>query len=134
MFGFRFADFVRTCVLSILLAAPSSLFAAVGALEGTPTASDSGDRPVLLFAALGMRSDLVASFAAEGALPAMADLLAEGAVADGGLLAPFPATTGVDLATLLTGTWPAEHGVVGDRFSAPVRPISRSSRPGVTPL
>ena len=36
--------------------------------------------------------------------------------ADGGLRAPFPATTGTSLATLLTGTWPAEHGVVGDRF------------------
>ena len=63
-----------------------------------------------------MRPDLVEAFAAEGALPAMADMLAEGAVADGGLLAPFPATTGTSTATLLTGTWPAEHGVVGDRF------------------
>ena len=46
----------------------------------------------------------------------MADLMAKGAVAAGGLRAPFPTATGVNLATLLTGTWPAEHGVVGDRF------------------
>lgn len=116
MFGFRIPVFVRACALSILLAVPSSPFAAVGAQEATPAASDSGERPVLLVAAPGLRPDLVESFAAEGALPAMADLLAEGAGADGGLRASFPATTGVDLATLLTGTWPAEHGIVDDRF------------------
>ena len=117
MFGFRIPVFVYAFVLSIILAVPSSLFsAAVGAQEATPIASDSGDRPVLLFAAPGMRPDLVETFAAKGALPAMADLLAESAVADGGLQASFPNTTGVNLATLLTGTWPGEHGVVGDRF------------------
>jgi predicted AlkP superfamily pyrophosphatase or phosphodiesterase len=117
MFGFRIPAFVYTFALSIFLAVPSSLFpSAVGAQEATPTASDSGDRPVLLFVAPGMHPDLIDSFAAEGALPATADLMAEGAGADGGLRAPFPATTGADLATLLTGTWPAEHGVVGDRF------------------
>ena len=117
MFGFRIPAFAYALALSIFLAVPSSLFAAVvGAQEATPTASDAGDRPVLLFVAPGMHPDLVESFAAEGALPAIADLMAEGAAADGGLLASFPATTGANLATLLTGTWPAEHGVVGDRF------------------
>ena len=117
MFGFRIPVFVCVFALSIFLAVPSSLYlVAVGAQEATPVASDSGDRPVLLFTAPGMHPDLVESFAAEGALPAMADLLAGGAVADGGLRAPFPATTGVNVATLLSGTWPAEHGVVGDRF------------------
>ena len=29
---------------------------------------------------------------------------------------PFPATVGTNPATLLTGTWPAEHGIVADRF------------------
>ena len=48
MFGFRIAVFVRACALSILLAAPSTLFAAVGAEEATPLASELGDRPVLL--------------------------------------------------------------------------------------
>ena len=73
-------------------------------------------RPVLLFNAPGMRHDLVETFAAEGALPAIAGVLAEGKSAEGGLAAPFPATTGTNLATLLTGTWPAESGVVADRF------------------
>jgi hypothetical protein len=117
MFGFRIPLCVHAFVLSIFLALPSPLFpGAAHAQEATPVASGSGEGAVLLFAAPGMRPDLVESLAAEGALPAMAGLLAEGAVADGGLRASFPATTGVDLATLLTGTWPAEHGVVGDRF------------------
>jgi 2',3'-cyclic-nucleotide 2'-phosphodiesterase (5'-nucleotidase family) len=64
-----------------------------------------------------MRQDLVETFAAEGAMPAFAGMLEDGASAnDDGLLLPFPATTGTALSTLLTGAWPAEHGVVGDRF------------------
>jgi predicted AlkP superfamily pyrophosphatase or phosphodiesterase len=63
-----------------------------------------------------MRSNLVDTFAAEGALPAMADMMNSGVSADNGLLAPFPDTTGSILPTLLTGTWPAEHGIVSDNF------------------
>ena len=62
-----------------------------------------------------MRPDLVETFAAEGALPAMADLWPRRSLPTA-VCVPFPATTGTNLATLLTGTWPAEHGVVGDRF------------------
>ena len=117
MSGFRHPAFLFALVLSVLLAAPSSLVpAAVAAQETTPVASDAGAGPVLLFNAPGMRHDLVETFAAEGALPAIAGVLAEGKSAEGGLAAPFPATTGTNLATLLTGTWPAEHGVVADRF------------------
>ena len=54
--------------------------------------------------------------AGEGALPALADLLQHGASADGAVVPPFPATDGTILSTLLTGTWPGENGVVGDRF------------------
>ena len=117
MSGLRHPAFLFALVLSVLLAAPSSLFTAtVTAQEATPVASGSGRAPVLLFAAPGMRPDLVETFAAEGALPAMAALLDEGARAAGGLREPYPATTGASFATLLSGTWPAEHGIVGDRF------------------
>src|SRR3954471_9736660 len=117
MSGFRHSAFLFALALSILLAASSSFFpAAVAAQEATPAASDVSGGPVLLFNAPGMRRDLVETFAAEGALPAIAGVLAEGISAEGGLAAPFPATTGTNPATLLTGTWPAEHGVVADRF------------------
>ena len=115
----RMPAFVAGLIISVLLAAPfpiAALSATVPAQDATPVASDARDNPVLLFAAPGMRLDLVETFAADGALPALADMLANGAIADGGLLAPFPATTGINLPTLLTGAWPAEHGVVGDRF------------------
>jgi 2',3'-cyclic-nucleotide 2'-phosphodiesterase (5'-nucleotidase family) len=117
MTGFRVPAFVCTLVLSILLAAPSSLFpGAIAAQEATPVVSDSGEGAVLLFAAPGMRPDFVETFAAQGALPTIAEVRTAGASADGGLRGPFPATTGANLTTLLTGAWPAEHGVVGDRF------------------
>src|SRR5215207_4601595 len=117
MTGFRHPAFACALVLSILLAAPSSIFpVAVGAQEATPVGNGTGEGAVLLFAAPGMRPDLIESFAAEGALPAIADLLENGAAADDGLLASFPATTGTNLPTLLSGAWPAEHGIVGDRF------------------
>src|SRR5215204_2541174 len=117
MFGFRVPVFVYALLLSVVVAVPPPLFpGAVGAQPATPISVGSSEAPVLLFSAQGMRPDLVEAFAAEGALPALADVMATGAVADGGLLAPFPATTGTNIATLLTGTWPAEHGVVGDRF------------------
>jgi 2',3'-cyclic-nucleotide 2'-phosphodiesterase (5'-nucleotidase family) len=117
MTGFRHLAVVCAFVLSLLLAAPSFLFpVAVDAQKATPVASDAGGGLVLLFDAPGLRRDLVETFAAEGALPAIADVLAEGTSSDGGLRPPFPATTGTNVTTLLTGTWPAEHGVVGDRF------------------
>ncbi len=117
MTGFRYPAFLFALVLSLLLAVPASLVpAAADAQEATPVAGDAGGGPVLLFNAPGMRRDLVETFAAEGALPAIAGVLAEGVSADGGLAAPFPTTTGTNPVTLLTGTWPAEHGVVADHF------------------
>ncbi len=104
-------------LLALALGAPWPLIASVAvAQEATPIAARSGEGAVLLFTAPGMRGDLVESFAAEGALPVMAGMLESGATAEDGLLDSFPATTGTMLPTLLTGTWPAEHGVVGDRF------------------
>ena len=80
MTGFRYPAFLFALVLSLLLAAPASLVpAAVDAQEATPVAGDAGGGPVLLFNAPGMRRDLVETFAAEGALPAIAGVLAEGA-------------------------------------------------------
>ncbi|MCC7023329.1 MAG: alkaline phosphatase family protein [Thermomicrobiales bacterium] len=86
------------------------------AQDASPVAASDGGSPVLLFAASGLHPDLVARFAAEGALPTLASMMAEGASADGGLLPPFPATVATGLTTLLTGAWPAESGIVADRF------------------
>lgn len=87
----KFRNLASVCalLLSLLLAAPSILFAgAVAAQEATPVASGSGQGPVLLFAAPGMRPYLVETFAAEGVLPEMAGLLDEGLVPTTGCAGP----------------------------------------------
>jgi 2',3'-cyclic-nucleotide 2'-phosphodiesterase (5'-nucleotidase family) len=111
----RFRHRFATAILALALLVPSLAQPGVLAQDATPVAEDAS-APLLLFAAPGLRADLVETFAAEGALPALAAMLEDGARAEGGLVAPIPATTGPGLTTLLTGTWPAEHGIVGDRF------------------
>ena len=114
----RISVFLAALSLSLLVAAPlPALLGGIAAQEATPVATSAGAGRVLLFTAPGMRPDLVETFVAEGAMPAFAELLDSGASADDdGLLLPFPATTGTALPTLLTGTWPSEHGIVSDRF------------------
>ena len=103
-------------VLSVVLATPPAALGALRTQSATPVAAASGAGSVLLFSAPGLDADLVTSFAGEGALPALSAVMESGASAGGGLLAPFPALPGTSLPTLLTGTWPAEHGIVAERF------------------
>src|SRR5262245_40594125 len=113
----RVTPFFAIWLLSLSLLVPTpALVGQARAQEGTPVATESGAGKVLLFAAPGLDADLAQRLAGEGALPAMAELLQQGAGAGGGLIAPLPATNGTAFTTLLTGTWPAENGVVGDRF------------------
>ena len=113
----RFRSFVAISafVLSLLLAlpAPALLAMPARAQDATPAARQTG-APVILFAAPGLEPDLVETFTGEGAMPAFSEMLERGT--KGSLRDAFPATIGTSLPTLLTGTWPAEHGVVGDRF------------------
>jgi 2',3'-cyclic-nucleotide 2'-phosphodiesterase (5'-nucleotidase family)/predicted AlkP superfamily phosphohydrolase/phosphomutase len=71
---------------------------------------------VLMFAADGMRPDLVDRYAREGALPTMQTLMREGTKGQNGLLQAFPSNTGVGWYTLSTGTWPSEHGSTNNTF------------------
>jgi len=98
-------------------------FSWLGVATGTPaTATQSTqsaelpDRRVVLFAADGMRPDLVDRYAAEGAVPTMAALQAAGVKGANGLTQAFPPNTGVGWATLATGTWPGEHGSTNNTF------------------
>jgi 2',3'-cyclic-nucleotide 2'-phosphodiesterase (5'-nucleotidase family) len=115
MRGSRIVALVSILILSLTLL-PLPALVGAGAESATPLAGDSGPGPVLLFEAAGMRSDQVETFAAEGALPTLSALMERGAKVANGLLAPFPATVGTSLSTLLTGTWPAEHGIVSEHF------------------
>ncbi|HET8897000.1 MAG TPA: alkaline phosphatase family protein, partial [Protaetiibacter sp.] len=71
---------------------------------------------VILFAADGMRPDLVDKYAAAGSMDTMKALMADGVKGQNGLLQGFPPNTGVGWYTLATGTWPGEHGSTNNTF------------------
>ncbi|HEU0245688.1 MAG TPA: 5'-nucleotidase C-terminal domain-containing protein, partial [Gaiellaceae bacterium] len=103
------------------LAAIFALFV-LGAVtvSGGATAASEAAGPLtdkaILFSSDGMRPDLVDKYAAAGAMPTMANLMAEGVMGQNGLLQGFPPNTGVGWTTLATGTWPGEHGSTNNTF------------------
>ncbi len=70
----------------------------------------------LLFSSDGMRPDLMEKYAAQGAMPTYAALIAQGVEGSNGLVQAFPPNTGVGWYTLATGTWPGEHGSTNNTF------------------
>ncbi len=89
--------------------------------EASPAASpeavaSAGAERVILFAADGMRPDLVNDYAADGAMPVMADLMQNGVTGDNGMVQAFPPNTGVGWHTIATGTYPGEHGSTNNTF------------------
>jgi 2',3'-cyclic-nucleotide 2'-phosphodiesterase (5'-nucleotidase family)/predicted AlkP superfamily phosphohydrolase/phosphomutase len=78
--------------------------------QGPPT------EKAILFAADGMRPDLVDRYAARGLMPTMRELMRDGVKGRNGLLPAFPPNTGVGWHTLATGAWPSEHGSTNNTF------------------
>jgi 2',3'-cyclic-nucleotide 2'-phosphodiesterase (5'-nucleotidase family)/predicted AlkP superfamily phosphohydrolase/phosphomutase len=119
-------------VFTLLLGSTAS----AGAFQATPQASpvptEAASR-VILFAADGMRPDLVDRYIEEGALPAFAELKATGATGENGLLQAFPPNTGTGWATLSTGTWPGEHGSMNNTFHRTGEADFNSSSSGFEP-
>ncbi len=78
------------------------------------------DDPVLLFAADGMRQDVIERYAKErghSAVPGFAELLRKGASAEGGgMLTQAPPNTGAGWYTMATGAWPGVHGSTNNTF------------------
>src|SRR5512137_2061233 len=70
----------------------------------------------IFFAADGMRPDLMERYAAQGAMPTYADMMAKGVKGDNGLVQAFPPNTGVGWYTLATGAYPGEHGSTNNTF------------------
>ncbi|HEX4747690.1 MAG TPA: alkaline phosphatase family protein [Gaiellaceae bacterium] len=87
---------------------------------GSASAANDAQWPltkkVILFAADGMRPDLVDKYAAQGSMDTMAELMAEGVKGQNGLLQGFPPNTGVGWSTLATGAWPGVHGSTNNTF------------------
>ncbi|MEA2525362.1 MAG: 2,3-cyclic-nucleotide 2-phosphodiesterase / 3-nucleotidase / 5-nucleotidase, partial [Thermomicrobiales bacterium] len=87
------------------------------ALQATPEASSPLERAsrVLLFAADGLRPDLVERYWGAG----VPDPLTGGVIGENGMLQSFPPNTGTGWHTLATGTWPGEHGSTNNTFHRP---------------
>src|SRR6266496_6773387 len=108
---------MRRSMLSIvllLLMAALALPAAAQNQAAAPAAPLSSK--VVLFASDGMRPDLMEKYAAEGAMPTYAALMAAGARGDNGMLQAYPPNTGVGWYTMATGTYPGEHGSTNNTF------------------
>jgi 2',3'-cyclic-nucleotide 2'-phosphodiesterase (5'-nucleotidase family)/predicted AlkP superfamily phosphohydrolase/phosphomutase len=109
---------MRRRILALLAAAlllPVPLAVVEGASPAPAVAQSAANRAVL-FAADGMRPDLLERYAAAGAMPAHADLMSKGVRGANGLVQAFPPNTGVGWATLATGAYPGEHGSTNNTF------------------
>jgi 2',3'-cyclic-nucleotide 2'-phosphodiesterase (5'-nucleotidase family) len=92
---------------------------AVTVAAGTAGAKQSTWKPVdrtVLFSSDGMRPDLMAKYAAAGAMPTYKALMDQGVAGDNGMLQAFPPNTGVGWYTMATGTYPSEHGSTNNTF------------------
>jgi 2',3'-cyclic-nucleotide 2'-phosphodiesterase (5'-nucleotidase family)/predicted AlkP superfamily phosphohydrolase/phosphomutase len=102
-------------VLSLFILAVVGGAAAHGSKHKKKADFDFSEK-VVLFAADGMRPDLVDRYARKGLLPEMEDLMDDGLKGKNGLLQAFPPNTGVGWASLATGAWPSSHGSTNNTF------------------
>ena len=117
---------IRALVVAAALAMIVTVALTGGALAGGQGKGALTEK-VILFASDGMRPDLVDKYAAQGAMPTMAELMAQGAKGKNGLRQGFPPNTGVGWATLATGTWPGEHGSTNNTFYRTEEPFTTGS-------
>ncbi len=98
-----------------------------GTLWGRPRVSRP-PRKLVLFAADGLRQDLVAKYAKQGLLPTMgiSSTTARWA-ADNGLLTQAAPNTGAGWYTLATGAWPGVHGSTNNTFHINGQPFGNST-------
>jgi len=85
---------------------------------GTAVAKQDG-RPVdrvVMFAADGMRPDLMERYAKAGFMPTYKNLMKDGVTGQNGMVQAFPPNTGVGWYTMATGTYPSEHGSTNNTF------------------
>src|SRR5512147_560555 len=110
-YAFLLRLFSSVLIVSMLIA-PVEALAAPAAAASTAPLTDK----TIFFSSDGMRPDLMERYAAAGAMPSYADLMASGVRGDNGLVQAFPPNTGVGWYTLATGTWPGEHGSTNNTF------------------
>src|SRR6266542_3137516 len=100
----------------VLSAAAAVLFASTAAQGAKPPGGPPFTSKALFFTSDGMRPDLMQQYAAAGQMPTYNSLMAAGVRGDNGLEQGFPPNTGVGWYTLMTGTWPGEHGSTNNTY------------------
>ena len=93
---------------------PTSLI--IPAIAAKPAPTGPLASRVVFFAADGMRPDKVEAYAAAGQMPAMQSLMNSGVRGTNGMQPGFPPNTGVGWYTMMTGTWPSEHGSTNNTY------------------
>jgi predicted AlkP superfamily pyrophosphatase or phosphodiesterase len=94
-----------------LLVSPAGVSAAPAANSAAAIANR-----VVFFSSDGMRPDLMEQYAAQGYMPTYAALMAAGVRGDNGMVQAFPPNTGVGWYTMMTGTYPGEHGSTNNTY------------------
>ncbi len=89
---------------------------ALAAPENAPANATALTSKVIFFSSDGMRPDLMEQYAAAGAMPTYAALMASGVRGDNGMVQAFPPNTGVGWYTMMTGTYPGEHGSTNNTY------------------
>ncbi len=98
-------------ILSLLALPAGALAAPQQATANAPLTSKA-----IFFASDGMRPDLMERYAAAGHMPTYAELMAAGVHGDNGMMPAFPPNTGVGWYTMMTGTYPGEHGSTNNTY------------------
>jgi 2',3'-cyclic-nucleotide 2'-phosphodiesterase (5'-nucleotidase family) len=99
-----------------LTAAVVTVLSLMSSGSAATTADPALSTKAIFFASDGMRPDLMERYAADGAMPTYAGLLANGARGANGMTQGFPPNTGVGWYTMATGTWPSEHGSTNNTY------------------
>jgi 2',3'-cyclic-nucleotide 2'-phosphodiesterase (5'-nucleotidase family) len=94
-------------LLATSLAAPAS---------AAPPSSGLPVSRAIFFSSDGMRPDLMEQYAAAGYMPTYQALMNAGVRGDNGMTQGFPPNTGVGWYTMMTGTWPGEHGSTNNTY------------------
>src|SRR6266540_1344293 len=107
----------RMLTVGVALSAAATVLLVSTAAPGAKT---QGGPPfttkALFFSSDGMRPDLMEQYAGAGQMPTYNSLMAAGVRGDNGLQQGFPPNTGVGWYTLMTGTWPSEHGSTNNTY------------------
>jgi 2',3'-cyclic-nucleotide 2'-phosphodiesterase (5'-nucleotidase family) len=102
------AVIAAVCLLTTSLASPAT--------AAKPGGTHPLTRKAIFFSSDGMRPDLMEKYANAGHMPTYKALMDAGVRGDNGMQPAFPPNTGVGWYSMMTGTWPSEHGSTNNTY------------------